>query len=217
MSGSTQRKPDSTIGQPMNRAEINRNRWKLVGIFAIAVVPVVLAFTMYFAGFAIPQGKTNKGQLLWPPVELGQSAIPALRALTPTGEESGKWSLMLSGRATCDADCEARLHEIRQVNVAMGRESERVGRILASDVSPEQSAALKAHYPALQVVSVSPENLAQFETQAQQVGAASTAHDEWQVWLIDPLGNVILQYGPQQDGYDMMADLKRLLKLSKIG
>ena len=37
------------------------------------------------------------------------------------------------------------------------------------------------------------------------------------VWLVDPLGNMILRYPPGYEPRGLLKDIKRLLKLSKIG
>jgi hypothetical protein len=40
---------------------------------------------------------------------------------------------------------------------------------------------------------------------------------EGSVYLIDPLGNLVMRYGPEANPKGMLEDLKHLLKLSKIG
>lgn len=37
------------------------------------------------------------------------------------------------------------------------------------------------------------------------------------VWLVDPNGNLVLRYSEQQLGEPLLQDLKRLLKVSKVG
>ncbi len=207
----------STHEMVMDRTTVNKNRLKLLAIFGVALLPVLLAFAMYFGGWAIPQDKTNKGNLLWPPVELNLLDRSSLSAQVALQEGEAKWSLMLTGAGVCNALCRERLHELRQVNIAMGREHERVGRVLAADLSATQWQELEQEYPALLGLRVDQQTLTQFTSEATSVGAQPVAGEAWQVWLVDPLGNVILQYTSAHDGYDMMDDLKRLLKLSKIG
>lgn len=209
----------STVQQvTMDRKTINRNRLKLIAIFGVALIPVLLAMAMYFGGWAIPQSKTNKGNLLWPPVELNLLDLNNVAAVGAMAEEDGaKWSLMITGGATCSDDCEALLHEVRQVNVAMGREAERVGRMLVSGLVQPEAQHIQQRYPNMQIIPVKANVMRRFLEQAETVGAQSTSEKQWQVWLVDPLGNVILQYTEDHDGYDLMDDLKRLLKLSKIG
>lgn len=202
----------------LDRRTVNRNRLKLIAIFGVALVPVMLAMAMYFGGWAIPQSKTNKGHLLWPPVELNLLELRNVAALDAVAQDKeSRWSLMITGGDLCDSECEALVHEVRQVNVAMGREAERVGRLLVSTLSAQDTQALQQDYPNMQIIPVQTGKLALFSQQAESVGAQPSQQGEWQVWLVDPLGNVILQYTDQHDGYDMMDDLKRLLKLSKIG
>jgi cytochrome oxidase Cu insertion factor (SCO1/SenC/PrrC family) len=43
----------------------------------------------------------------------------------------------------------------------------------------------------------------------------SDAHDH--VYLLDPLGNIVLRYGPEASSKGMLKDVKKLLRNSRIG
>jgi hypothetical protein len=38
-----------------------------------------------------------------------------------------------------------------------------------------------------------------------------------QLWIVDPLGNLVLRYPAEADGKNILIDLKQLLKISNIG
>ncbi|MDX1452603.1 MAG: hypothetical protein R3183_08585 [Oleiphilaceae bacterium] len=207
----------TTQSIPMDSKQIKRNRLKLLGIFAVALLPLFLALAMYFGGWAIPDNRTNKGNLLWPPVELNLLDLQNIAALPQENAQSDKWSLMVTGGAQCAEQCMQLLHEVRQVNIAMGREAERIRRLLVSQLPVASLNTLAEQYPELVILPADAAKLSAFQHQTAQVGAAQARTEQWQVWVVDPLGNVILQYTEKHDGYDIMDDLKRLLKLSKIG
>lgn len=210
---------NSRIEQPsMDPKQVNRNRLKLLGVFGIALVPVIAAAVMYFGGVALPTGKTNKGNLLLPPMVLSeQSAISSL--LSDDIKKEGLWVLMLTGTGECIDVCLERLHTLRQVNVAMGRELSRVGRFYVGDMTDNDQQVVLSDYPKLKFYNASASALEILEQQAVDKSGLKpeSIESNWNVWLIDPLGNVVLQYGLENDGYDMIGDLKKLLKLSNIG
>jgi hypothetical protein len=203
---------------PMDPKQVNRNRMKLLGVFGVALIPVIAAAVMYFGGIALPTGKTNKGNLLWPPIVLSeQNAISP--AVNDVIVQDGLWVLMLTGKGDCTDTCLERLHTLRQVNVAMGKELDRVGRVYVGEMSAETKMNLASTYPKLKIFESSASNLITFKNQAINSSgvAPQSIESSWNIWLVDPLGNVILQYGLDNDGYDMKGDLKKLLKLSNIG
>ena len=86
-----------------------------------------------------------------------------------------------------------------------GKEQERVVRVwlVAGDAPPP--AALLAQHPGLVVVRVPEAVPAQFPGGADPL------------YLIDPLGNLVLRYPDDPDIKGIAKDLTRLLKASRIG
>lgn len=197
---------------------IRRNQLKLLGIFAVALVPVALAFVMYFGGWAIPSDKTNKGNLIWPPADIATLSTMQTEggvSLAQQVQEVGKWMILITGIGPCDTQCEELMHLTRQVNVAMGKEAHRVGRLLVSTNALTEVARLDDTAAPVLFHQASESAIRTFQQKTTELGARPDAN--WQIWLVDPLGNVPIQYGSTHTGYDIIDDLKRLLKLSQIG
>lgn len=202
---------DKSLG--MSPQQVQKNKLKLIGIFAVALLPLLIAVAMYFGGFALPSSKTNKGDLIWPPLDLSLYGNTTSSPFALV-ESDKKWFLMLAGNGECSSVCQEKLHLLRQVNIALGREMERVGRVLV--LTPEYSLAadLAESYPNLSSANMSLNSLEKLFNDSG-VEAGSAGH--WKVWIVDPLGNVLLGYPDASSGYDMIDDLKKLLKLSNIG
>jgi hypothetical protein len=200
-----------------SKKERRVNQLKLLGVFAIAGVPVVLAMIMYFGGFAIPTGKTNKGNLLVPPISLGELGFQQ----TSDGVYSDShkdWLIMVVGTGECATECTELLHMTRQVNVAMGREMDRVSRIVVTSAQSQLPSNLSESYPHLAVHIASSELQSAFIDKAKYAGAnQDLSPGAWGIWIVDPLGNIMMEYDASHDGYDLIGDLKKLLKLSNIG
>lgn len=193
------------------------NQIKLIGVFAIAGVPVLLAMIMYFGGLAIPAGKTNKGNLLVPPVSLGELGFQST-AEGVYAANQGDWLIMVVGSGECATHCSELLHMARQVNVAMGREMDRVSRLVVTSSESQLPSGWSQTYPHLTAHIASFEQQERFIEQAKLSGAnQELSPQEWGIWVVDPLGNVMMEYDASHDGYDLIGDLKKLLKLSNIG
>ena len=176
----------------------------LVGVF---VVPVVAAYLAYF-GWR-PAGHTNYGELL-KATPLQQTQGTALDGHPYTLDTlQGKWVMVRVGPAQCDADCAQQLYLMRQIRLTQGKGQSRIERLWVLTDADTPDAALLQKHPGLQVWR--PENPAfveQFPAKQNHAG---------HIYLVDPLGNLMLRFPENPDPKGMMKDLKLLLKASQIG
>lgn len=207
---------------------MRKNQLKLLGLFAIVFVPMATATSMYFNDWGVPTGSTNKGELIWPPMSISDlnasdhQGQPLTRyfSLDEPGAAAlmseSQWVLLVTGNQACDEQCQQALYTVRQVNTALGKESDRVSRILASSTElGDARAEIAKQYPKLSLASMNVDALNSF---AQgHFENVETVTNAWNIWVVDPLGNVILRYEADRHGKDILKDLKRLLKLSNIG
>lgn len=176
----------------------------LVGVF---VVPVVAAYLAYF-GWR-PAGHTNYGALLTAtPLQQTQGAVLDGQPYT-LDTLQGKWVMVHVGPAQCDADCAKQLYLMRQTRITQGKGQSRIERlwVLTDAVTPDAK-LLQAH-SGLHVWR--PETSAFVEQ--FPAGNNRAGH----IYLVDPLGNLMLRFPENPDPKGMMKDLKLLLKASQIG
>ena len=195
---------DKARVQGADRAR-NRARWAFVGIVLLFAVPLFVAIGLYAGGWR-PLGRVNNGELVDPPRDLSGVIFEAIGAgdAPDAGLLTGVWSVVHVVEAGCGQPCEEELHETRQVRIALGKDANRVQRVLLllAPAVPGEEGDLLADHPNLIV--------------ARPRGSAfSDGVDS--VWLVDPLGNMILRYPPGYEPRGLLKDIKRLLKLSKIG
>lgn len=176
----------------------------LVGVF---MLPVAAAWLAY-AGWR-PAGHTNYGDLLAvTPVERTAGATLDGTPFDLTALH-GKWVMVHVGAVDCDAACAQQLYLMRQIRIAQGKEQSRIERLwVLTDAGMPDAALLQAH-PGLHVWHPSD---AAF---AAQFPDGNNRADH--IYLIDPLGNLMLRFPTQPDPKRMMKDLKLLLKASQIG
>jgi cytochrome oxidase Cu insertion factor (SCO1/SenC/PrrC family) len=182
-------------------------RSKFLLLFGVFMVPVLAAYLAFF-GWR-PAGHTNYGDLLKvTPLQQTAGATPDGTPLD-LGALRGKWVMVHVGPASCDAACVRQLYLMRQIRIAQGKEQSRIERLwVLSDTGAVDSALLQA-YPGLHLWR--PADAAFIEQFPAGDGRAG------HIYLIDPLGNLMLRFPVQPDAKRMMKDLKLLLKASQIG
>jgi hydrogenase maturation factor len=183
------------------------SRSKFLMLMAVFVVPVVAAYLAYF-GWR-PAGHTNYGDLL-KVTPLQQTAGVTLDG-TPFDLQrlQGKWVMVHVGPARCDAACAQQLYLMRQTRIAQGKDQSRIERLwVLTDGGMVDPALLKDHQGLHVWRPADAAFVAQFPAEDERAG---------HVYMVDPLGNLMLRFPAQPDAKRMMKDLKLLLKASQIG
>jgi hypothetical protein len=179
----------------------------LVALFAL---PLLIVAAMYQLEWQ--PGGTSHGQLISPPQPLQLLELQTLQGKSfGVAQWKDKWSLVYIGQHGCDADCAAQLHDLRQVHASLNKEISRVQRVLliASVGEDGNLASVQQQYPDLAILA---------GTGAQQLaGQFGSAAQTGDVYLVDPLGNVMMRYPQGYQAKGLRKDLMRLLTYSWAG
>ena len=174
---------------------------------AISLLPLLAAVIFYLVWR--PQGGMNHGELL-ETRPLPRAVLSDLAGKTFTSDNLlGKWLLVTIQPPTCDENCQRKLYFLRQVRITQGENMSRIERLwlLNGSGTPDQS--LIVGHPGLIIARpADPAWLAAFPTKG-----ATADH----IYLIDPLGNLVLRYNADVNPKGMVNDLTRLLKVSRVG
>ncbi len=181
------------------------NRRKLIVLLLIFFVPLGIAFAMYYGSSWRPTGTTNHGQLLLP-LQTVPADVPLLH---------GKWALVVIADGQCDEDCRTALILARQTRLALNQDSPRVTRVLLATAQCCDSTYLAANHPGLQTLDLASEAQAGTASALLAAFPATGLHDG--LFIVDPLGNVVMRYGIHDTPKNLLTDLKKLLNLSSIG
>ena len=179
----------------------------LILVALVCALPIVASYLMFYVWR--PSGSTNYGELLevtpLPEVTLrGLDGVPfALSGLR------GKWVMLAVDSGDCDAPCREKLFKMRQLRLMQGKDMERIERVwvVSDGVLPDPELA-RLHQGARLV-----------DARAQDLRTLLPAQDRPRdyIYLIDPLGNLMMRYPSDTDPARMKKDLERLLKVSRIG
>ncbi len=196
-------------------AQVRRGRRTALLLFAIGFGPMVLATIMFYTGWLNPTGHSNKGVLIESPVPLAQMNLNGadgnpLAARFGPQNANAQWMMVVVAER-CANTCEELLYNTRQVNIALGKNANRVNRAAwLGSMSDSLSSNWAAEYPSMETLSVQ-----SGQTPVWPPGVSPGTQPR--ILLVDPFGNVIMHYGQEHTGKDMLKDLKHLLKLSQIG
>lgn len=180
---------------PPDPARRGRLKFAALGLFFAA--PFVLAWLAYWLDWA-PGTASNYGELITPARPLEAPALAGLR---------GKWVLVSIDAPACDAYCEKKLYFMRQLHRAQGKDQARVVRLWLLTGAGRPRAALLAAFEGTRI-----ERAAGLAASFPAAGAPAD-----HVYVIDPLGNLMMRYPRDPDPSRMLKDLQRLLKVSQIG
>ena len=190
----------------------NRNPYTLWFVILIFAAPVVGAYMLYFFGDI--ESFSNNGDLLQPVADFDQLQLTDKdgKAFTRDALEH-KWHMLLFTRADCDMTCSNTLINMRQINKAVGKHAYRL-RHMVVHLQPASEAfetVLKDEFPA----TIRTYGKADIAQQA----LAPTKHriDTNHIFLVDPLGNIMMSFPPQLNPKLIIKDLNKLFKVSQIG
>lgn len=174
--------------------------WLLLAVFIVPIVLAKCALTFNWLNY----GVTNKGQLTEQAITLTQLGLAE-------HDFNNQWLILVRVPQECNLHCQQGLSSIYNTFIALGRERSRV----------------------LPVALVEPQALEQFKRSdihsqhwhtIEHPQQANQAINLGQVVIVDPLKNVVLTHQMPEDnsafslfGKQVLADMKKLLKYSRIG
>ena len=212
----------------------NRNLLTLAGLAALFMLPLLGSLWLYYGTGWRPARHVNHGELITPPRRLIHVDLPPVRLAgmpdreashgragvdrgpaQPTGGRSGlfqgTWTLAYIGDGSCEAACRRTLYVMRQTRRALGMDTPRVTRVFLVTGHCCAADFLATQHAGLLLVDASGATgrklLEQFPTQDRPDS----------LFIVDPLGNLMMRYDVRRDPRGLLIDLRRLLALSDIG
>ena len=179
-----------------------KNRRSFILMIAVFALPIILA-KFALNGEWLATGVTNKGTLL-----TNELTLEKLGITEPAFNE--QWLMIYSLPPHCDGSCQKTLETVHNTYVALGKEMPRVSPV----------ALYQNKLPSDQLEHISKSHWQLLSMPTQAIPYISTP----QIFIVDPLGNVFLSHTiPNnteqlpQFGKNILADMKKLLKYSKVG
>ncbi len=192
---------------------MEKKKSKLSGYLLIAlfVVPLLVAIAMYSLRDKIPMvSVSSHGQLIHPaqPIEVVEVDLSTGEQLN-LDQLQGKWTYILYAPNGCDLNCEASLFKLRQTRIATGREANRIQSFIVTNINHTSEKILSRYS---QIKSGH-----QIKLKLEGSTEDKQYLESGKVYLIDPIGNFMMEYDVNSTSRGMLKDIKKLLKISNIG
>ena len=188
-----------------------KGRWKLFAVIAVCASPLIASYLAYYV--IKPEGRTNYGALIDPRAH----PLPALGAVTLDGKPApldafkGKWIMLQVADAECREPCGKHLHDMRQLRLAQGKDMDRIERVwLITDNKPLETVLMR-EYDGTHMLRVKQALLKTWLPTDEGTSAAD------HIYMMDPLGNLMMRFPKDADPNRIKKDLAKLLKASRIG
>jgi cytochrome oxidase Cu insertion factor (SCO1/SenC/PrrC family) len=176
----------------------------------IFVLPFTVAATLHLLNLK-PSGHSY-GALVQPPQALEFPVLHDAKGKEFTAQQWLKiWSIVMIDSTGCAKPCQVQAHLLKQIHISLNKDQHRLQRVLLlpTALEGEALAALQKQYPDLIILGGANVETAKFTENFNLTGAS--------VYLVDPLGNLMMSYPEKIDPKGIFSDLKRLLKNSWAG
>jgi len=188
-----------------------QGRLTLLGIAALFILPIVVAAFMYFGeGQMRPGSSTEYGLLVQPPRLLPADALTQ----ADTGEKLREiWTMVVISEGNCNARCRSALVKMRQIRLALGPKMARIQTVFVPINAAALNTELRNQHPKLIIAGEPMAGHIHSVVKTTDMGADLAG----EIYLIDPLGNLMMSYGKDAEMSGIRKDLTKLFKLSTIG
>lgn len=202
---------------PTNQSGKERNPYTVWFVMLAFTSPVVLAYIMFY--LVNVTAFTNHGEIYSPVID-----ITALKLTDSQGElipdNDGehdpedtiryKWRFYSFVDKQCDENCKNRLLEIRQLHKAFGKNYHRIIRVIVHLESPDDAMSqfIEAEFTDVKIMYANPDIVSK---------ALNITTEKNEVFVSDPMGNLMMRFREEQPLKDFKHDMKKLLKASQIG
>ena len=182
-------------------------------IFLTPIIVITVSTVWYYSGYG-PEEKVNYGRLLSEPIDVGTLDLELDYQNLNVDSMERKWMLVHFINDACLESCADLIYVARQVNVLLARQQTRVKRYIAAplEVKPKLENFFTT-YQDLNFIEVKDQSTTIQEFKKNGIDPFAQPN----MFVIDPIGNIILHYSGEVDGKKLLADLKKLLGASKIG
>lgn len=193
-----------------------KNQIAIIALVVVFVLPVILA-KVALENDWFNKGATNQGELLTPPIDFSANfaELPPL------------WRLVYVLPEQCDAKCANAIYALGQIHIALGKHMDRVEPLIITTQNSQLMALQSSEdtnlsdgkssldtFKRMQTLNLTKENVNEMFKSVSSDG----------IFIVDTLNNGMLKHALYSDKEEavqasrsILSDIKKLLKLSRIG
>jgi hypothetical protein len=178
----------------------------------VFAAPLLLAILLFMRPELVQLGTKNNGILVKPARPLDALVISVAGQPGDKSLLEGKWTWASFIEGPCGPACAEQLYKSRQVRLALGKDMDKGQRLLVQVGAPValDPQLLEAH-PDLIIANAEEDAdwLSQFHLDGDSIETTN-------IFLVDPLGNLMMYYPPEIEGPKILKDIQRLVRVSWI-
>jgi len=185
----------------------NATLWLLLASF---ILPAVAAYAYFLFGER-PEPDTY-GELITPVIDIETLELTdILDNPIPRKELTSSWRMFYITADTCPEQCEQSLYNMRQINIALGKNQSRVDHVVlhSAIAQPGFINLLEQQHPHVLRARIPAQKLQLLQLQNPAQNSA--------IYLMDPHGNIMMRFADGLDPKLILKEINKLLKISRIG
>lgn len=179
----------------------------------MSIIPFAIAWFLADNPGKVKLG-TNNGELITPPLTTEASDFTGYDSFSADNikELQGHWILInVLSQGECQQACQEGLYKTQQITLMMGKDIARIRRLAVISNQAEQPLPKQWQEDARLLKALPSATL---KATLQKIAAGELPGG---LLIMDPLGNLMMQYDPGYDPYKVRNDLSKLLRISQIG
>lgn len=200
--------------------QIKKNKRTMILLFLMFVAPILSAVYIFNTNPSGVYATKHRGNLIRPPIELKNFELKILEDNKPYKlvEQEHQWLMVFIGAGECDVNCKRQLVVMRQTRLAQGGEFTRVKRlyVIKDKQSKKFMKEVKDYHPDMDIVTGTQQQLKNVTNQFTLVDKIDVGKSN-RIYIVDPIGNLMMYYELDAEAADIAKDLTRLLKVSQMG
>lgn len=213
--------------------QVTRTRIKAAALILMVVIPISLATWVFQVAIESGAfvGTTNNGQLINPPLDittldmrdddgdlLFRSFEERIQEVDAEDYVPEPWLMVITSARPCGDECLQRVRDLRQLHITLGGDMPRVRRyFLHADNSPLPDRTRERFREDFPSMGLSFGDAQRIEAGLTNGGLPLNLEDDMYIFLVDPVGNVMMVYDSSHGLREIQEDLERLLEYSSLG
>ena len=188
-------------------SKVVKARISLIVIVILFTSPFIASwYLVFYTDFKKNDIGVQNGSLIDPVIEVG---VIEGQAIGDNKKQKllGKWTLTAFVSNGCNVDCEKLLYTLRQTRLALGKNLDKVGRLILTD--SEEVMSYVEEYKGQKVVK-DPVEYDRLINKFREI----ENFDATDIFLIDPYGFIMMRYKRDMNPKGIIKDVERLIKNS---
>jgi peroxiredoxin len=199
------------LSKPADPQQRKRGRWMLWLVLLVCASPMIASYFTYYV--LKPEKRNNYGTL----IDQRAHPVPAMATTTldgkpvALGQFKGKWVMLMAAPGACGEACRKQLFAMQQLRKMQGKEMERIERVwLITDSEPLDTLVIR-EYDGTHMLRADGRAIANW----LPADAGTSVADH--IYMIDPLGHLMMRFPKDPDPRKVYKDINKLLKASSVG